>query len=53
MEVFVPIIKDIIAEGTEEFFAKLDSLDPNDVKLGDDIATIMIIDDDGVCVCVC
>ena len=52
MEVLVPIIKDTIAEGTEEFFAKLDGLDPNDVKLGDEIATIMIIDNDGVYVCV-
>ena len=53
MEVLVPIIKDTIAEETEEFLAKLDSLDSNDVKLGDNITTIMIIDDDGVCVRVC
>ena len=52
MEVLVPIIKDTIAEGTEEFLAKLDGLDPNDVKLGDEIAIIMIIDNDGAYVCV-
>ena len=55
----VPIINDTIAEGTEEFFANLDNVDPNDVNLDEDIATIMIIDNDGVsvcvyvCVCVC
>ena len=48
----VPIINDTIAEGTEEFFANLDNVDPNDVNLGDNLATIMIIDNDGVCVCV-
>ena len=53
MEVLVPIINDTIAEGTEEFFAYLNSVDSNDVKLGDNITTIMIIDDDGVCVRVC
>ena len=52
MEVLVPIINDTIAEGTEEFFAHLNSVDSNDVKLGDNITTIMIIDNDGVYVCV-
>ena len=45
----VPIINDTIAEGTEEFFANLDNVDPNDVNLGEDFATVMIIDNDGVC----
>ena len=50
----VPIINDTIAEGIEEFFANLDNVDPNDVNLGDDTASIMILDNDGVCVlCVC
>ena len=49
----VSIINDTIAEGTEEFFANLDNVDPNDVNLGDDTASIMILDNDGVCVCVC
>ena len=52
IEVLVPIINDTIAEGTEEFFAHLDSVDSNDVKLGDNIATIVIIDNDGVYLCV-
>ena len=49
----VPIINDSIAEETEEFFAILDNVNPNDVNLGGAQATIMIIDNDGVCVCVC
>ena len=48
----VSIINDTIAEATEEFFANLDNVDPNDVNLGDDTASIMILDNDGVCVCV-
>ena len=50
IQVQVPIINDTIAEGREEFFANLDNVDPNDVNLGEDTATIMIINNDGVCV---